>query len=340
MMLSRASIPQCCGLALLVFAWSSTAVPAGTAGRSAAKVFQERSDVLIPRKWSIDCAREKADTDLIKTELKNAKRISTYGHDHIDDNSDDTKHYLEAFVSENLRKIGNNYIVEQLQKEYGNGADILGDSNKYTVKVTCDNNSDKCKKGYYAHMNDRTKTMNICDAWFDPKGTPAEKLDPPAPYLEKTEDIVKTCKKETETKFKTLENFWAGKAQALLHEVTHTKYFTGSEKTLDYCYGVQNALNLAKGSYKVGKSREYKSPDNPLCPDPNDPTKPGYCNADLSVDNADTLAILAGAMFWSAKDQCDRSIDIAFTAVDQGANAQDVPHVAYDEPENDPQANT
>ena len=219
---------------MLVFAWSSTAVPAGTAGRSAAKVFQERryalrlsqaygrpsdtlSDVLIPRKWSIDCAREKADTDLIKTELKNAKRISTYGHDHIDDNSDDTKHYLEAFVSENLRKIGNNYIVEQLQKEYGNGADILGDSNKYTVKVTCDNNSDKCKKGYYAHMNDRTKTMNICDAWFDPKGTPAEKLDPPAPYLEKTEDIVKTCKKETETKFKTLENFWAGKGKLTLH---------------------------------------------------------------------------------------------------------------------------
>lgn len=45
-------------------------------------------------------------------------------------------------------------------------------------------------------------------------------------------------------------------------------------------------------------------------------------------------------MFWSAKAQCDRSIDIGLTAVAQGANAQDVPHGAYDEPENDPNANT
>ena len=65
-------------------------------------------------------------------------------------------------------------------------------------------------------------------------------------------------------------------------------------RTLDYCYGVQNTLNLAHGTYKVGKSRELKSDGTPLCPDPNDPTKPGYCNADLSVDNADTLAIMAG----------------------------------------------
>ena len=70
-------------------------------------------------------------------------------------------------------------------------------------------------------------------------------------------------------------------------------------RTLDYCYGVQNSLNLAAGTYKVGKSRELKSDGTPLCPDPNDPTKPGYCNADVSVDNADTLAIMAAGEFTS-----------------------------------------
>lgn len=268
--------------------------------------------------------------------MKNAKRIAKYGHDHIDDNSDDTKHYRESFISEGLRSIADDYIIKQLQNEYGNGADILGDSDNYKLKVTCDNRSDMCKKGFYAHMKDSEKTMNVCDAWFDPKGTPAEKLG--SPYLEKTEDILKDCKDESKTKFKTLENFWAGKgklaprggpnrrctnpgvAQALLHEVTHTSYFTGSDKsvpiqsytkingpltavprTLDYCYGVQNSLNLAHGSYKVGKGRERNPQNNkPLCPDPSDPTEPGYCNPDLSLDNADTLAIMAGGKFYPA----------------------------------------
>ncbi|KAL8846230.1 MAG: hypothetical protein Q9221_008662 [Calogaya cf. arnoldii] len=186
-------------------------------------------------------------------------------------------------------------------------------------------------------MIDKEKTMNICNAWFDPKGTPAEAHG--FPYLEKTEDIVKECKDATKTKFKTLANFWAGKAQVLLHEVTHTAYFTSStKKTLDYSYGIQNSLNLAHGSYKVGKGREVKPNGKPLCPDPNDPDKPGYCNPDFSLDNADTLAILAGAMCWSAKNQCDRSIDIGLSPVDRAADPQDVPHAAYDEPENEPDA--
>lgn len=154
----------------------------------------------------------------------------------------------KVFISEELRNIGGDDIVNQLQTEYGNGADILGDDDGYKMKVTCDNGSDKCQQGYYTHMNDVSKTMNVCDAWFDPKGTPAEKIVPPAPYLEKTKDIENECKDETKTKFKTLEKFWAGKgklvlhhspsnnrtdqaiAQALLQEVTYTKYFTGSKK--------------------------------------------------------------------------------------------------------------
>ncbi|KAI4137618.1 MAG: hypothetical protein L6R39_007186 [Caloplaca ligustica] len=288
-------------------------------GKGAAELLQERSNILVLRKWSIDCAKSKADTDLIKDELKNAKRIAKYGHDHIDDNSDDTKHYRESFISEGLRSIADDYIIKQLQNEYGNGADILGDSDNYKLKVTCDNRSDMCKKGFYAHMKDSEKTMNVCDAWFDPKGTPAEKLG--SPYLEKTEDILKDCKDESKTKFKTLENFWAGKGKLAPRG------------------GPNRSLNLAHGSYKVGKGRERNPQNNkPLCPDPSDPTEPGYCNPDLSLDNADTLAIMAGGIFWSARDQCDRSIDIGLSPVDRAAYPQDVPHGAYDEPVNDPNA--
>ncbi|KAL9032821.1 MAG: hypothetical protein Q9180_006290, partial [Flavoplaca navasiana] len=143
-------------------------------------------------------------------ELKNAKRIADYAHDHIDDDSDDTKRYLLGFVPKKLRDLPNNAIVEQLQEGYGNGAHILGDGDKYKMKVTCDQETVKCKAGYFAHMRDGTKTMNICNAWFNPKGTPAETLDPPAPTLKTTAEIEKGCKEDKET-YKVLENFWTGK---------------------------------------------------------------------------------------------------------------------------------
>ncbi|KAL8855273.1 MAG: hypothetical protein Q9178_008078 [Gyalolechia marmorata] len=306
-------------------------------GQNAAQLLQERSDILVPRKWTVQCDKSKDDTDLIKLELKNAKRIADYAHDHIDDDSDDTKRYLLGFVPKKLRDLPKNSIVEQLQEGYGNGAHILGDGDKYKMKVTCDQETVKCKAGYFAHMRDGTKTMNICNAWFNPKGTPAEKLDPPAPTLHTTAEILKGCKEDKET-YKVLENFWTGKAQALLHEVTHTSYFTGVDKALDYCYGVQNSLNLAHGSYKVGTKREFianKVPPQPLCPSEEDPTEPGYCNPDLAVSNADTLAIMAGGMFWSAKAQCDRSIEIGLTAQDQAANPQDVAHAGVGAPVSD-----
>ena len=167
------------------------------------------SAVLLPRKWSLDCSKDQDSVDLLKDELNNAKRISKYGHDHFDDDSINSKNYLQNFVSANLRNIPDNYIINQLRDQYQHGSDMLGDSDNYEMKVTCDNDSDFCKKGYYAHMSDKSQTMNICDAWFDPKGTPAEKIG--APYLEKTEDILKDCHDVDKTKFKTLENFWAGK---------------------------------------------------------------------------------------------------------------------------------
>ena len=41
-------------------------------------------------------------------------------------------------------------------------------------------------------------------------------------------------------------------------------------------------------------------------------------------------------IFWSAKDQCHRQIDIGLSPQEPEANPVDVPHVTVDEPLNDP----
>ena len=43
-------------------------------------------------------------------------------------------------------------------------------------------------------------------------------------------------------------------------------------------------------------------------------------------------------IFWSAKDQCHRQIDIGLSPQEPAANPVDVPHVTVDEPLNDPNA--
>lgn len=82
---------------------------------------------------------------------------------------------------------------------------MLGHNDNYEMKVTCDNNFKFCQNDYFAHMNDNSAIMNIFDAWFDPKGTPAEEKC--KAYLEETENILKNCHDIEKTKFKTLNRF-------------------------------------------------------------------------------------------------------------------------------------
>ncbi|KAL8797430.1 MAG: hypothetical protein Q9182_007194 [Xanthomendoza sp. 2 TL-2023] len=284
------SATQYQALVVALLAWSATAIPTGTDDTKLTAGF-ERRDALLRRKWTMNCGRSKDDVNLIKEELNNAKRISKYGHDHFDDDSKNSKLYLEKFISQGLRDIPDKYIINQLRGEYQHGSDMLGDSDNYEMTITCDDNSDFCKKGYYAHMSNSKATMNICSAWFDPKGTPAERLS--APYLEKTDDILKDCHDLDKTKFKTIENFWAGKGVAAPKPPRRATCIYLPNTTVAQALLHENSLNLAAGSYKVGKSRELKPDGTPLCPDPNDRTKPGYCDANFSIDNADTLAIMA-----------------------------------------------
>lgn len=58
------------------------------------------SVVLLPRKWSKDCSKDKDFVKLVKDELNNVKRIAKYGHGHLDDDSINSKNYHQNFVSE------------------------------------------------------------------------------------------------------------------------------------------------------------------------------------------------------------------------------------------------
>lgn len=83
---------------------------------------------------------------------------------------------------------------------------------------------------------------------------------------------------------------------------------------MDYAYTVQNCLDLAAGSRKLPDNRAFKKDGTPYCPDPNDDTKAGVCDPTLSIDNADSLALIASGTWFSDAAQCNRQIPIALTA--------------------------
>ncbi|KAL9066984.1 MAG: hypothetical protein Q9161_007228 [Pseudevernia consocians] len=272
---------------------------------------RQRSHRLFPRSFTVQCSRPQSDLDLINTEISNAAKIATYAQQNLDATSAST--YTSAFISKDLLGVG---IVDQLKEEYGNGANIPATNppSDYKLKVTCDDTNKFCVNGYYASMSDSQHTMNLCSAWFSIAGTPAANR-PGATDLTSTSDLLAGCTGDS-PKYVNLQDFWPGRAQGLFHEWTHTTYFTdASQKTIDYAYGVQNCLNLAAGSRKMPDDRNKDTKGNPICPDKDNPSEPGYCNPDFSIDNADTLAIIAGGLWFSDKAQCNRAIPIGLTAV-------------------------
>lgn len=146
----------------------------------------------------MQCTGVQADIDLIKSEIGIASAMA----DGVSKNllGSESKDYWEGFIPQVLRDIP--AVGTQLKDEYKRAAGIKGDGNSaYTLKVTCDNTAKKCENGYYASMTDKTNTMNICDAWFDIKGTKA------TVQLEKTADLIAGCKGDS-PKYKNLMDFW------------------------------------------------------------------------------------------------------------------------------------
>lgn len=281
---------------------------------------RQRSGRLFPRSFTVQCSRPQAELDLIKTEFSNAAKIATYAQQNLDSPSAST--YTSAFISKDLLDAG---IIGQLKASYGNGANINATNppTDYKLKVTCDDTHHFCMSGYYASMSDDTHTMNLCSAWFSVAGTPAG--DKNNPDLISTSDLLAGCTGNS-PKYANLQDFWPGRAQALLHEWTHTTYFTGTtERTIDYAYGVQKCLDLAAGSRVMPASRERDRKGTPICPDKANPQQPGVCNPDFSIDNADTLAIIAGGLWYSDKAQCNRAIPIGLTAAPPPSRKRQAP---------------
>ncbi|KAI4193781.1 MAG: hypothetical protein LQ350_008145 [Teloschistes chrysophthalmus] len=260
---------------------------------------------LFPRSYTLDCKRSNADLSLLKAEFENAAKMADFASKNL--GSDGAKPYLQGLVAQSLLDPNAN-IINQLQDEYGRGAKMPGQDD-YKFTVTCDDKATRCKNGYYASMSDNNSKMNFCSAWWDVIGTPAQGK----PQLVSTDTILAACKGD-DPQFKNLQDFWPSRAQSLLHELTHTKYYKVTDRTFDYAYGVQNCLDLAAGSRKMPDDRALKKDGTPYCPDPNDNTKPGICDPTFSIDNADSLALIASGTWFSDAAQCKRQIPIALTA--------------------------
>ena len=260
---------------------------------------------LFPRQYTINCpSRSDVDRALITTEFGTAAKLAAYAQANLDVGT-----YTNAFIPTDLSP----HVKDQLKDSYGN-ANTMNSGTGYTFTMTCDDTNKFCKNGYYASMSDSKPagTMNLCSAFWDVAGTPA--ADKGNPDLVSTSDILADCKGKN-SKYDKLVDVRLWRAQTLLHEWTHTTFFTGtSEKTIDYAYGPKFCLNLAAGSRKMPEGREWKDKKKtiPYCPDENN--QPGYCDKNLPIDNADTLAIIAGGLWLSDKAQCDRELPIGETA--------------------------
>lgn len=265
--------------ALQIAAHDEHDVPSSNGGS-----LRQRSGRLFPRSFNVQCSRPQSDLDLINTEFANAAKIASYAQQNLDAPSAST--YASAFIAKALLDAG---ITSQLKDSYRNAANIPATTppNDYKLQVTCDDTKSFCTKGYYASMADSTHTMNLCSAWFSVAGTPVGARG--SPDLISTSDLLAGCIGNS-PEYANLQDFWPGRAQSLLHEWTHTTYFTGtSEKTIDYAYGVQLCLDLAAGSRVMPSNREKDTKGNPICPDKTNPQNPGVCDPNFSIDNADTL---------------------------------------------------
>ena len=110
------------------------------------------------------------DIALLKTDFGNAAKMAEFAGQNLA--SDGAKPYLTAFIAKSLSDILNNAIINQLKESYGRGA-IMADKDDYKYTVTCDDTKAMCKNGYYASMNDASKSMNFYSAWWDVTGMPA-----------------------------------------------------------------------------------------------------------------------------------------------------------------------
>lgn len=125
------------------------------------------------------------------------------------------KGYYQDFFAKDLRD--NKDFAGQTKKRFENVRTLLrGKASSYSLKITCDNDSDKCKSKkneWYVHMDDGKKTMNFCNRFFD------DNL---------SDDKIKSTKERlSHCKDLTLRTTARSRAAIILHEAATTEYAMG-----------------------------------------------------------------------------------------------------------------
>jgi hypothetical protein len=141
----------------------------------------------------------------ILEELNYAKDMASTTADHLQQGE-----YFTTFFPESLTKKPD--FAKGIAETYNRMSDLLGGGLKENFfKISCDQTTDGCKeKGWLAHMNDVTKTMNLCDEFF-------------------TDSLILKTKDRLETRPPTLREAQRSRSAIILHETAHTSYAMGGE---------------------------------------------------------------------------------------------------------------
>ncbi|QYT03219.1 Mutanase [Trichoderma simmonsii] len=206
----------------------------------------------------------------------------------------DFGNYYNAFFPQSLREQSD--FRQQTADKFTRMSKMLsGQQDGYPITIDCDDTTDFCKKKYVAHMNDKTKTMNFCKAFFNPSTDLNAKS---ATYT--AEFLTGQCANIN------LRNAQRAGAATLIHEITHTSTaMLGGKRTLDYAYGFngcswlsQNVFKRTCMPYHRQDSTTYTvnrdGDGNELPQDPN-----------LAARNADTYSHIAAGIYF--EKTCNRA---------------------------------
>ena len=113
----------------------------------------------------MQCERHQSDIDLINTEISRAtEMVNTATGELL---KEEHKEYYENLFAQSLRDQGTAF-----SNKIGHIYNWLGQipvptQKDYEVIVTCNNTTPFCTRGFFAHISDGKKKMNLCDTWFD-----------------------------------------------------------------------------------------------------------------------------------------------------------------------------
>lgn len=150
---------------------------------------------------------------VINKELSYAKGMANIAAANIRGQND---LYYASFFSAALRATPN--FERDMKDIFKRASELMTQKvNAYPMTFACNNGESLCKKNQYAaFVRDRSKLINFCDVFFDPKKSSV--ADPSLPAA----DRLKECKTMT------IRQAHRSLAAVIVHELMHTSYASGS----------------------------------------------------------------------------------------------------------------